>query len=67
MTSHCVPERVITESVDETVVRGSDDWVMLSEVDATVTWTANRYRAVLSPDEKISVSLEVVRRALEAD
>ena len=27
VTSHCVPERVITESVDETVVRGSDDSV----------------------------------------
>jgi hypothetical protein len=66
MTGDGIPEEVLGEILDELVVRGSDDWVMLTEVDASVRNAAARWGIVISPETRIEVDLEVVRRALES-
>ncbi len=63
MTSHELPETVIAEALDEVVVRGADDWVMLTEVDACLISAAARHDVAL--EDRVEVALEVVRRALE--
>ena len=65
MTTANVPENLINECLDEVVVHGSDDWVMLTQLDATVTGAAGRYEIAMSPDERVSVGLEAVKRAFE--
>jgi hypothetical protein len=60
-----VGNTVIQEMVDELVVRGADDWVMLSEVDRLVATNAARHGFDLSESARITVGLEVIRAAIE--
>jgi hypothetical protein len=60
-----IHDAIMGEILDELAVRGSDDWVMLTEVDASVRKAAARHHIALSLDRRIAVGLEVLRRALE--
>ena len=53
------------EMVDDLLVRGSDDWVMLTELDWVVKSNATRYGVSLDPSARISVGIEVLRRVIE--
>jgi hypothetical protein len=64
MISPGVPEEVLGEILDELVVRGSDDWVMLVEVDASVVRATARARMLVSSDARIGMSMEVLHHAL---
>jgi hypothetical protein len=65
VTIEGVTEDSLEEMVDDLVVRGSDDWVMLSEVSWLVTNNALRHGIELQTQARITVGLEVLRRALE--
>ncbi len=65
MTVEGVTEATIQEMLDDLVVRGADDWVMLSELGGIVTSEALRHDVDLPPSERITVGVEIVRRVLE--
>ena len=62
-----VDDALIQEMLDDLVVRGSDDWVMLTEVDWVVKSNASRHGLDLDVPARITVGIEVLRRALGSE
>jgi hypothetical protein len=64
MTCH-VGDMVIEEMVEDLIVRGSGDWVMLTEIDWVAKSNASRHGVRLDVPARITVGVEVLRRVLE--
>ena len=62
-----VTDSLLEEMLEELVVDGSDDWVMLAGVANTVTTTAARHGMKLRVDDRIRVGLELIRLSLERE
>ena len=62
--SAAVTPDLLEEMLDDLVVDGSDDWVMLGSVGGTVTTTTERHGIQLRLDDRISAGLDVIRLAL---
>lgn len=63
-----VTDNLLEEMLQELVVDGADDWVMLDGVANTVTTTTERHGIQqLGIDDRISVGLDLIRLALERE
>lgn len=61
-----IEDALIQGMVDDLVVRASDDWVMLVELDNVVRRIADMHLVDLGSDERFSAGLEVIGRAFDA-
>lgn len=63
-----VTDDLLEEMLQELVVNGADDWVMLDGVAHTVTTTTERHGIQqLGIDDRISVGLDLIRLALKRE
>jgi hypothetical protein len=60
-----ISEDVIQEMIDDLVLRATDDWVMLVEVEEVVKRNAARNGLVLDVLARITTGLELIRRGNE--
>ena len=61
-----IGDDIYEEMIDELLVDGSDDWLMLTNVASRVQQNARRHDIELATSDRITVGIEVLQRVIQS-